>query len=770
MRVRPLLLIAAIFGGAALASLFVVRQLPREGQRSAPAPFVTAPAPAGAISPPLEPAPTAADGTVEVRVSAGGEPQDGAEVRLYRAPTERAGPWRRAGETRSGGDGVARLFAAPGAYVVVARAAGLAPARAEVIRARGEAVTWAELALEPAASLEGRAFVPGGAPVAGAKIRAIPLVSRWPGFAPPSAPPEETAVVTASDAGAFRLEGLTPGAWAILIEAAGHHPVLLPRVAAPGDALAVAVEPLGSLEGVVLHRDGRPAPGATVRAASADHSASARAGPDGRFLLAAPAGTYALQATLDDRAGAAPAPATIAAGEIARGVEIRLGAAATLDAEVALAGGGPLAGAEVALFAHGAREPLTRAAAGRDGRATLAGLPPGVYDVRAAAPGASPALLAGVTLTDGAHFPLRIALAGTGDLEGAVLDAAGRPLAGARVRIVQRGDGIVAAPPLEARSDFEGRFRIEGVEVGRAEVVARQEGVLVGASRAVRIVAGRAARVDLSLAEPGILVGRVTEAGRVPPAGTTVVAVAMKGGPGTLQVARAVADAGGGYRLVLPAGEYRVHAAPGHVARTDLRVTPAYARVEGRRTATLDLSVANVAPEEGVEVVVLEPGGAPSPGAVVTLARPDDPRIALATSAGEDGRVALGARMGMVGQPVTIRARNGGRTGEETLTLPAGGTVAVRLRPGGAVEGVVRGGGLVSGFTLEIASQPHADGWRTVDVHRFAGDRFELADLPSEPLRLVVRAEDGRLGSAEVRVGAGETRAIEIALGRSSAD
>jgi hypothetical protein len=766
MRVRPLLLIAAIFGGAALVSLFVVRQLPREGQRSAPAPFVAAPAPPGAISPALEPAPSAADGTVEVRVSAGGEPQAEAEVRLYLAPAEPGATWRRAGETRSGADGIARLFAAPGAYVAVARATGLAPARREVIRARGEGVTWTELALEPAASLEGRAFVTRGAPVTGAKVRAIPLVSRWPGFAPPSAPPEETAEVTVSDTGAFRLEGLTPGAWAVAVEAPGHHPVLLSRVTVPGDALAVAVEPLGSLEGVVLDLDGRPAPGAAVRAASADHSASATTGAEGRFLLAAPAGTYALQATLAGRAGAAPAPVAVVAGEIARGAEIRLGAAAALDAEVALAAGGPLAGAQVALFAHGAREPVARVVAGRDGRATLAGLPPGVYDVRAAAPGASPALLAGVTLTAGARFPLRIALAGTGALEGTVLDAAGRPLAGARVRIVQRGDGIVAAPPLEARSDFEGRFRIEGVEVGRAEVVARQEGVLVGASRAVRVAAGRAARVDLSLAEPGFLVGRVTQAGRTPPAGTTVVAVAMKAGPGTLQVARAAADAGGGYRLALPAGEYRVHAAPGHVARTDLRVTPAYARVEAHGTAMLDLSVANVAPEEGVEVVVLEPGGAPSPGAVVTLARPDDPRIALATSAGEDGRVALGSRMGMVGRAVTIRARNGGRTGEETLTLPAGGTVAVRLRPGGAVEGVVRGGGRVSGFTLEIASQPNADGWRTVDVHRFAGDRFELADLPSEPLRLVVRAEDGRRGAAEVRVAAGETRAVEIALAK----
>jgi hypothetical protein len=91
-----------------------------------------------------------------------------------------------------------------------------------------------------------------------------------------------------------------------------------------------------------------------------------------------------------------------------------------------------------------------------------------------------------------------------------------------------------------------------------------------------------------------------------------------------------------------------------------------------------------------VEILVLEPGGAPSPGATVTLSRPDDGRVALATSAGEDGRVVVDARMGVAGRPVTIRARNGGRAGSTTLSLPDAGTVVVQLAPGSAVERVVR--------------------------------------------------------------------------------
>jgi len=53
-----------------------------------------------------------------------------------------------------------------------------------------------------------------------------------------------------------------------------------------------------------------------------------------------------------------------------------------------------------------------------------------------------------------------------------------------------------------------------------------------------------------------------------------------------------------------------------------------------------------------------------------------------------------------------------------------------------------------------------------LDVHRFAGDRFELGDLPAERLRLAVRADDGRRGEVELRVASGEVRAVEIALDR----
>jgi hypothetical protein len=162
---------------------------------------------------------------------------------------------------------------------------------------------------------------------------------------------------------------------------------------------------------------------------------------------------------------------------------------------------------------------------------------------------------------------------------------------------------------------------------------------------------------------------------------------------------------------------------------------------------------------------VLEPGGAPSPGAEVTLGRPGETTVALATAAREDGRVVLAADMGLGGKEASVRARNGGRIGTWVGTLPERGTLAVTLAPAAAVQGLVRSGGApVTGLTVEVSSRPGAGAWRTADVHRFAGDRFVLGDLPAEPVRIVVRTGDGRRGEAEVALQPGATLPLEISL------
>jgi hypothetical protein len=345
-----------------------------------------------------------------------------------------------------------------------------------------------------------------------------------------------------------------------------------------------------------------------------------------------------------------------------------------------------------------------------------------------------------------------------------VRSEAGEAIAGARVRVVSRGDGLGAAPPVEVRAGFDGRYRIAGIEVGRAELVAHQEGVDLGVSRAVRVSEGGSVRADFFLAEAGLLAGRAAapEGAELEP--LAVVASPMRAGLGTAQAARTLADRSGNYRLALPAGEYRVHAAPAEAARTDLRATPSFARVDAGRTARLDLVAARASEEHGLEIAVLEPGGAPSPGAVVTVSRAGDGRVALATTAGEDGRVVLAAE-GLAGQPLELRARNGGRAGALEGVLAAGTRAVIRLSPGAAVHGVVRGAGArVEGFTLEIASRPAEGAWRTTDVHRFAGDLLDIGDVPAGPVRLAIRTADGRRGAADLVLAPGESRSIAIDL------
>jgi hypothetical protein len=229
-------------------------------------------------------------------------------------------------------------------------------------------------------------------------------------------------------------------------------------------------------------------------------------------------------------------------------------------------------------------------------------------------------------------------------------------------------------------------------------------------------------------------------------------------------VARAAVDRGGAYRLSLPAGQYRVHAAPAAAARLDLRATPAFTAVAAGRTSRLDLTVAPASAEEGVTLAIQEPGGAPSAGASVTVSRAGEERVAFAAAADDAGRLVIARAMGMSGQPVTVRARNGGRTGAFTGPLPETGEVAVRLEPGGAVEGTVAGGGRVGGFTLEVEAEPVPGGWRTLEVVRFPGDRFDVGDLPPEPVRLIARTADGRAGVAEVRLAPGQAASVAIAL------
>jgi hypothetical protein len=368
-----------------------------------------------------------------------------------------------------------------------------------------------------------------------------------------------------------------------------------------------------------------------------------------------------------------------------------------------------------------------------------------------AAPSSPDAHLGRATATPGAP----------GRLEGTVTGATGLPLGGATVRLASRGDGAAGLQAVAVRTGADGRFAFDGVEPGRAAISATQDGVALGVSRAVHVQAGRPATVELQVAPSGVLEGRVGGG-----AGGTAVVVAspLLAGPGGLEVARAPVAGDGSFTLSLPGGAYRVLAAPAGAAAADLRATPTFISVVPGRSQRLDLSVAAPTAEPGVVVAVQEPGGAPSPGATVAVSRPGETRVAYAAAAGEDGRLTIARAMGLAGQPVALSVRNGGRTGAFSGTWPEAGEVAVRLRPGGAVEGRVLSGAPVTGFVLTVEVEPAPGGWRTLETRQVAGDRLAVTDLPPEPVRISARTADGRAGQAEVKAGPGEVVKVELAL------
>ncbi|HET9752651.1 MAG TPA: carboxypeptidase-like regulatory domain-containing protein, partial [Myxococcales bacterium] len=235
---------------------------PGEARVAAPSPAAAAQGgvrePAQAVSsPPLAQAATDRDGFIEVRVTARGRPAAAARVRLYwRGPADRntgQTEWRVAGAAETGPDGVARLPARPGVYLAVARAEGFAPARRQVQRPAGEAVTRAVLALSAGAALEGRTVQKGsGEPVPLAQVTLTYAAGASGPFRRPDAPTEEQVHAVSDPSGRFRIEGLEPGGFRAIAQATGFA-MAAARVDVPADRqVTLALSPAAFIEGRVV--------------------------------------------------------------------------------------------------------------------------------------------------------------------------------------------------------------------------------------------------------------------------------------------------------------------------------------------------------------------------------------------------------------------------------------------------------------------------------------------------------------------------------------
>lgn len=157
----------------------------------------------------------------------------------------------------------------------------------------------------------------------------------------------------------------------------------------------------------------------------------------------------------------------------------------------------------------------------------------------------------------------------TGTLTGVVHDGAGTPVEGATIEVYatesgEDGVGAGAVEPRTTRTDAEGRWRLEGVPVGRARVVVRREGA-DPVETTVEVSAGEApAELSTRLGEAlpqGEIRGTIQGSDGRPLEGASIRILPLG--------LERTTDADGAFEAEVPPGRYEVEVrAPGHRPQT----------------------------------------------------------------------------------------------------------------------------------------------------------------------------------------------------------
>lgn len=410
---------------------------------------------------------------------------------------------------------------------------------------------------------------PDGIPLAGAQVQLLPVLHGLERAAAPAA----SAVTGTAGRYALAAPGPALGIWRVVVRGAGMAPVQSPPLplanpletppvvltpaAAPPDSAAsfwrpeepvapaaadarkpdpAAPRPPVSFSGRVLEEGTRkPLAGALVWPL-ADPGSFVRTGADGRFRLTTPGLRRfeigaAAPGFLDRRA--AVSRAQLASGQPSTLVLTR---AATVQGKVVDPAGRPLPGAAVmavveAALGERAFDPadpvLDRAVSDAAGRFELRRLRPEEgYAVRAVRTGSFPAEQR-IGVSGGASRPrtVTLVLAPARAGRGRVVDPAGKPVAGAEVRVrpalrpstldnpTPQLDGLPAPGLVSVRSDAKGVFQIAECPAPELELAVLKKGYAPVYLPAVRLAAG-AGPADLGtvVLRPGVpLAGRVVD-------------------------------------------------------------------------------------------------------------------------------------------------------------------------------------------------------------------------------------------------------------------
>jgi protocatechuate 3,4-dioxygenase beta subunit len=405
---------------------------------------------------------------------------------------------------------------------------------------------WLEFIVPRGANVRGRVVDGQGAPIVAAKIEVHSVAEHA------SARPGEPELSTGED-GCFEIEGISPEAVIFRASAEGFAPSeTQPVDLAPGETREDVLLSLGrggTLTGEVYDARGKPQPGRTIQLLGRTWGdVSAISDGAGRFQAEhiAP-GKYHLMAFPDfAELAMSGEPVTVedAGPPLMASVEIREGetthvvlggpprAPVRLHGRVTSAGT-PVADCEIVAFTDGAAmlSSAKQASTDSSGRYELQLDFPGDYTVIAERAGSTEFH---ERVPEVAQHELDLELP-LGRLQGRVLDATGAPLAEAQVTL-EREDQVSIASFFGATvsTDGGGSYAFDDLAPGVYTVRAQDPGGVgrnaMAIRSGVRVPAdGAVEGVELRMARPGAVAGRVLSAGQKPLSGATVFLRQEKG-------------------------------------------------------------------------------------------------------------------------------------------------------------------------------------------------------------------------------------------------
>ena len=339
-------------------------------------------------------------------------------------------------------------------------------------------------------------------------------------------------------------------------------------------------------------------------------------------------------------------------------------------------------------------------------------------------------------------------VAGTIRLEGQVIDADEKPVAGATIAIDTR-------PSRTVTSEADGSFVIEQLTARGYELVATS-GELVGGPIGVQVTA-RTEPVILRLAAGATVEVSVALArDRKPVSGARVELHGLVDRDATTAATGTAALRG------IPPGWYLVVASANGFApsTTFAQVTSA--------TAHIRLELVSGAPVSGR---VVDPSGAPVAGAKVRYEGVSDwtqaPSESIAT--GADGKFQIAA---LPAGSFRFEARHDEHAPGVTDTIVLDGATArdgitIQLRPGAVIEGIVLDAARAPVPAARVRVREETAGLpmqRTRQVTTDAAGKFRFAGLPRTGMHVVALGEENTSKTARVDLATAETARVELVL------